>query len=215
MATHRPAVLISPPQQLSNVGSNSQPPVTKLLVRRTSEIDKLARTIQSKRPPDRRPLIETIDALSSGNGQVAIEPDLERSPFIEHQLMASFNCGQRTVGRSLTRSGSSAAFSSVVRSGGRAFSGTYDDGFGDLFLRHPFASNFSLLPDLTQAVLARNSSDGGDQRPPAVAGIDFIEAQQQPRVQTGFDGAHMSFDLAPGLDGAAIGGGHRLSQPGL
>ena len=79
--------------------------------------------------------------------------------------------------RSRTSASSRPMLSSVVRSVSCAFSCTYDNGLGNLFLRHSLASDFSLFPDLTQPVLARNSSYGCNQRPPAVAGVDFIEAE--------------------------------------
>src|SRR5215467_5776880 len=136
--------------RLSNLPHVSQPPATE------TSIEERLRPGILPEPCKRKGLLrggltcKMIDDLSPGNDQIAIEPDLERSPFIEHQLMARFKCGHRTVRRSLTSPGSSAAFSSVVHSGGGAFPRAYDNGLGNLFLRHSLAPDFSLVTDLTQ-----------------------------------------------------------------
>jgi len=98
---------------------------------------------------------------------------------------------------------------------GGGFPGSYDYGLGYLLFTETLASDFSFFAKLLQAVLAGNSSDGGDQGDPSVISLHFVEAEEQAAMETGLDGADVAANLFAGLESGAVSGGEGLGQAGV
>ena len=61
-------------------------------------------------------------------------------------------------------------------------------------------------------MFARNPGNGGDQGHLAVIGVNLVETQQHPGVQTLLDSADMALDLFTARNDRSIGGDQIFSQ---
>src|SRR5258708_6260734 len=129
--------------------------------------------------------------------------------------MAGLEGRECTIGCARTCAGSGSALASGVRALGSALTGSNHDSLGDLLFAHTFAANLSFFTNLTQAVFAGNSGDCCDEREPSVRSFNFVEAQDQARVQTWFNRAHMTFDFLAAIDDGPVGSEKRFGKAGV
>jgi hypothetical protein len=100
-----------------------------------------------------------------------------------------------------------------MHSFGGTLAGSHHHRFRNLFLAHSLPADFSLFTDLLQAVFAGNSGHRSNERHPSATGFDFVETQDQTRMQSRLDRADMPLDFLPRFDRQPVRGGQRLSYP--